>query len=121
MDLNKYFKLNEKYLKNGEKFLAEGELAQACEKFWGAVAEAIKAIAESRGWEHVKHRHLMETISRLFRETRDEELLRLMASAERLHSNFYENFMSKEEVEVHITDAKKLIEKLKALMRKMDK
>ncbi|HID18075.1 TPA: PaREP1/PaREP8 domain-contain protein, partial [Candidatus Bathyarchaeota archaeon] len=66
-------------------------LTQASEKFWGAVAESIKAVAESRGWERAKHGHLMETVSRLFEETGDKELPRLTASAERLHSNFYED------------------------------
>jgi hypothetical protein len=55
----------------------------------------------------------MGAISRLFKETGDEELLRLLASAERLHSNFYEGFMTRKEIEVHVEDVKKLIEKLK--------
>ena len=113
MDVGRCLELGEKYLREGEEFLARGDVIQACEKFWGAVAEAVKAVAESRGWEHAKHRHLMETISKLFKETRDEELLRLIASAERLHTNFYEGFMSREEAEIHMKDAKKLIEKLK--------
>ena len=35
--------------------LARGELEEASNKLWGAAAHAIKAIAESRGWEHHAH------------------------------------------------------------------
>lgn len=59
MSVSSYLKLGEKYLKEGEEFLAKGDVIQASEKFWGAMAEAIKAVAESRGWEHAKHGHLM--------------------------------------------------------------
>lgn len=117
MAVGKYLELSKKYLEEGEELLARGDVAQACEKFWGAVAEVIKAVAESRGWEHAKHRHLMEVVSRLFGETEDRELLRLVASAERLHPNFYEDFMSREEAEVHIEDSRKLVGKLEMYLR----
>ncbi|MYC38120.1 MAG: hypothetical protein F4X66_14575 [Chloroflexi bacterium] len=35
-----------------------GDSVQASEKGWGAVAEAVKSIAEQRGWNHWGHRLL---------------------------------------------------------------
>ena len=49
--------------------LAKGDLQQASDKGWGAAAQMMKAIAESRGWEHGQHRHLHQITSRLRAES----------------------------------------------------
>jgi len=116
--LEKYVRLGERYLSEGLVLLAKGDLAQASEKVWGAVAEAVKAVAESRGWEHFKHRDLAEAISRLYEETGDPEIPRLYASAESLHANFYEGFASPGLVRLYAKDAEELIEKLKGMLPK---
>ena len=48
--------------------LARGELEEASNKLWGAAAHAIKAVAESRGWEHHAHALLESAVLRLVRE-----------------------------------------------------
>ena len=48
--------------------LARGELEEASNKVWGAAAHAIKAVAESRGWQHHAHALLEATVYRLVRE-----------------------------------------------------
>ena len=48
--------LNGKYLQAAERLLAEGDYPQASEKFWGAVAEAIKTVGATRGLRHFSHR-----------------------------------------------------------------
>ena len=37
--------------------LEAGDLRQASEKFWGAAAQAMKAVTTRRGWEHKTHAH----------------------------------------------------------------
>ena len=54
--------------------LAIGDLQQASEKGWGAAAQMMKAIAESRGWEHGRHRHLHQIASRLRAEVGDRDI-----------------------------------------------
>ena len=44
--------------------------ARPPEKGWGAAALMLKAVAEQRGWEHGKHRHLSRVASRLRAENR---------------------------------------------------
>ena len=107
--------LNGKYLEDADKLLAEGDFVQASEKYWGAVAEMVKAIAEQRGWRHFSHRELREAVSRLRRETGDDDLLRLFGLAEALHPNFDENWMQPEDVQIHAEDAHKFVEKLRPL------
>ena len=70
--------------------LARGELEEASNKLWGASAHAIKAVAESRGWEHHAHNLLEETVDRLVQEEgapMDIWIQYLTASA--YHQRFY--------------------------------
>lgn len=107
-----YMKLHEKYLREGEELRRKGDLVQAGEKLWGATTSLLNAIAEERGWPHYSHRDYAEIIERLLEETGDETLPRLFASAERLHANFYHNFLSEKGFNVHAEDAKTLVKKL---------
>ena len=110
-----YLKLYEKYLKEAEDLYAKNDLAQAGEKYWGAVTALLNAIAEKRGLPHYSHRDYAALIEKLYDETEDEELLKGFALAERLHANFYHNFLEKKSFEVHRREVLKLIEKLKKL------
>jgi len=116
--MERYLKLGKKYLSEGLELLSKGDLAQASEKLWGAAAEAVKAVADSRGWEHFTHRSLAEAVSRLYEETGDPEIPRLYASAESLHANFYEGFASPGLVKLYAEDAEALIEKLRQMLLK---
>jgi hypothetical protein len=107
--------LKGKYLEDADKLLEAGDYVQASEKYWGAVAETVKVIATQRRWRHYSHRELRAAVERLFKETGDRELLHLFSTAESLHSNFYENFMSNEVVKAHAEDAHKLVDKLQSL------
>jgi uncharacterized protein (UPF0332 family) len=104
--------LNVKYLDDADTLLRNGDYVQASEKLWGAVAEIVKAVAETRGWRQSSHRELRSTVERLFNETEDRDLLLLFSVAESLHANFYENFMSDEVVTTHAEDARRLVSKL---------
>ena len=109
-----YMKLHERYLREAEELYASGDLTQAGEKYWGAVTALINAIAERRGWSHYSHRDYAEVIERLSEELK-EPLGRLFASVERLHANYYHNFLTKVNFDAHREDALKLIRRLKAI------
>ena len=114
--MERYVALNGKYLDDADRLRGLGDHVQASEKYWGAVAEMVKAVAESRRWQHSSHRDLRNTVSRLFQETGDRDLLRLFSIAESLHANFYEDFMQPEDVRIYAEDAHVLVEKLKQLV-----
>ena len=111
-----YLKLHEKYLREAEELYAKGDLVLAGEKYWGAVAALLNAIAEKRGMPHYSHRDYAEIIESLVEERGDEELPRLFASAERLHANFYHGFLKQTSFRAHREDVLKLVEKLKGLL-----
>lgn len=108
--------LNAKYLQDGDHLLDEGDIPQASEKFWGATAEAVKALAEQRGMRHYNHRELRGVITQVARETGDEEFREVFSIAESLHANFYENYMAEDDVRFYSGRIKTLIDKLKGLL-----
>lgn len=112
-----YLKIHEELLKHSDEEYAKGDLVQASEKLWGAVAALLNAVAELRGWEHYSHRDYDVIINRLFRETNDKDLPLYFGVAERLHANFYHNFMTKDEYELHREYVLRLIGKLKDLLK----
>ena len=97
--------------------LAQGDLQQASEKGWGAAAQMMKAIAEARGWDHGRHRHLHRIASRLRAETGDRDIYRLFNTASVLHENFYEDQMVAQDIDEALQDVERLLEKLEAIMQ----
>lgn len=88
-----HLKLLEKYMNEAEDFLKKGDYVQASEKVWKAAAQAVKALAAKDGREIRSHRELNEEVSRISRETGDDEIRALWQSATALHQNFYENWL----------------------------
>ena len=78
-------------LEQARRELDIGDNRQASEKGWGAAAQAVKAVAEGRGWQHKSHAALFDVVSRLSKETCNDELNSLFHVGNSLHSNFYED------------------------------
>ena len=93
MTRERYVALDGEYLADADRLLAEGDYPQASEKYWGAAAEIVKAVAEARRWRHSSHRDLRGAVSRLFRGSGDAAYLDLFSTAEALHANYYEDFL----------------------------
>ena len=102
-------------LAQGFAELAVGDTRQASEKGWGATAQMLKSIAEQRGWEHKGHRLIRRAASRLADETGDAEIRRLYRTASDLHTNFYENLDTVEDVAAGLEDVGRLLDKLEPL------
>jgi hypothetical protein len=111
-----YERLNGKYLKEANQLLDSGDYAQASEKFWGAAAEVIKAVAAKRGMALGSHRSLGEYIERLQREHPSWNLARLFNAANSLHMNFYEDWLPPEIVRDGARAVTELVQKLKTLL-----
>ena len=95
--------------------LATGDLRQASEKGWGAAAQAVKAIADRRDWEHKTHRHIWLGVRRLTDENPDLGLTQLFRSANHLHSNFYEDVDSERDVSDALDNVERFIGLLEPL------
>jgi len=113
-----YLELNYKYLKEAEDFLAKGDSVQASGKLWCASAEIVKAVAAQRGLELKTHADLWKFTTKLSSELGDPGILRLFATANYLHQNFYENVMTLEAVSASAEAVKQFIEKVEKLLVK---
>ena len=82
----------------------------------GAAAQAVKAVAEARGWRHKSHRDLFRAIDRLAEEADDRQLGTLFHSASALHSNFYEGWMPQGLVADGLSKVADLVKKLETLL-----
>ncbi len=95
--------------------LEAGDLRQASEKLWGASAQALKSLAERRGWQHGTHREFYRIIRRLRDEMDTDDLREQFVYATELHSNFYENYMDESEIRKSTEKVEALIDTLSRL------
>lgn len=100
------------FLAKARVYLAEGDLLQASEKGWGAASQIVKAVAESRGWDHRGHRDLFNAVNRLAEEFGNNEIKTLFYAANALHQNFYEGWMPEESVAQGLTNVEQFVRRL---------
>ncbi len=114
ISIKAYLELHEKYLKEAEEYLVKGDLTQAGEKYWSAIASLLNAIAVKKGWPHYSHRDYSEIIERIAEELNKPEISKWFALAERMHANYYHNFIrSRHLFENYRQDILKLVKILK--------
>ena len=70
-----------------------GDRVQASDKASGAVAQAVKAIAEDRNWRHRSHNLRRDIVGLLAEEFQRPQMLYLQAIADQLHDNYYEDWL----------------------------
>ena len=114
--VEKYMRTSRQFIEQAEEEFNRGDMVQASEKAWGAAAQAVKATAEQRGWEHNTHARLFDNLKRVSRETGDPELHDLFHVANSLHQNFYEGWQTDDSVRRGIQRVKLLVHKLAALV-----
>ena len=111
-----YREQSRKYLTQAYLELEQGDLCQASEKGWGAAAEMVKAVAESRQWGHKAHWRLLNVIDRLAEEMADKEFLDAFNAAGALHTNFYEGWLSSSTIGFNLQRVANLVDKLEATL-----
>lgn len=96
----------------GYELRALGDRVQASDKASGAVAQAVKAIAEDRNWRHSSHNLRRDIVSLLAEEYNLPELRSLQAIADQLHENYYEDHLNEHLVGQLLADVTRQIEAL---------
>ncbi|MGA9348007.1 MAG: PaREP1 family protein [Anaerolineae bacterium] len=115
-----YLWLNDKYLKEAKTLMEEGDYVQAAEKFWGAAAEIVKAVAVERGVEIRSHGEWHGFATKLGKELNDPALPSLFGTAAALHQNFYEKWLPPETVVAYSGAVRQLVERLNKLLDRHD-
>ncbi|MEW6104494.1 MAG: PaREP1 family protein [bacterium] len=107
----------DKYIKEAEKELKEDNLLQASEKYWGASAQMVKAWATAKGIQHNGHAWLFEAVDKLAKEEKEPFLKKQFSLAGMLHTNLYEGWLTKDEVEDNASEAKLFCDKIKEIIK----
>lgn len=81
-----------------------GDRVQASEKCYGAVAHAVKAVAEDRQWRHSSHNLRRQIVGLLANEFGLPVLRHLQRAADELHDNFFEDQLHNGELRVGLTE-----------------
>jgi HEPN domain-containing protein len=108
----RYFQLSQWLLKHAQQQLDRGDTMQASEKAYGAVAHAVKACGERRGWNHFGHCRVEMVLDQLRDEWDDPELVTLHGAVKELHNNYFEYEISATRVRDYCQAARSLTEKL---------
>ena len=112
---NRYAELSEWCIREADGYLQRGNNIQASEKGWGAAAQALKAIAEERGWNHGGHRRIVDVAQQVADEQNRQDLLSLFGVAQALHINFYEDWLESSTISTYLQDVKKLLPELERI------
>ena len=86
------------YLDNAQEFLARQEFTKASEFLWGAVAQAVKAVAASEGVHLAHHCQVWDYAEEISREQDDPGIFDDFRQANTMHVNFYEAGLPPREV-----------------------
>ena len=79
------------FIQHAREELERDSRLQASEKAWGAMAQALKAIAQGRGWKRRGHDNVLDIGGHIGQEFNHPAVATATEKANALHRNFYEN------------------------------
>jgi len=114
--VEKYASQSLHYLKNASKYIDAGNSEKASEFLWGSMAEAMKALALSRGILLKNHRKIWDYAENLPKELGDKSIYDAFLHANFLHTNFYESELELKDVRRMAEDIRMAVGKLLSLI-----
>ena len=87
----RYAELSAEHLDKAAAALDNDDALQASEEIWDAVASALKAVCQERGWNHRYHNHLRAAALYLAEESSRPDFIIAFAAFDSLHTNNYEH------------------------------
>ena len=100
------------YIENAFNSIEAGDAEKAGEFLWGAMAEALKAVAASEGRKIEHHKEIGDYARKLTKKLEDKSIFNAYGHASYLHSGFYEAGLNIEEVYIYAMEMRETIEKL---------
>ena len=100
------------YLNNASKSIDAGDSEKSSEFLWGSIAQALKAVAASRGIALRNHRRIWDFADSLAKELEDKDIFDTFLHANYLHTNFYE-------AELEMKDVRRIAEDIKLTVGKL--
>jgi len=107
----------ESYSRNYAEYLRRGDYAKASEMLWEIVNNLASILSILYGGKPIsKHDELRSFVNSLAAALKREDIVRWFRACERLHSNFFHNFMDEETFGEYRAEAEKLIDALQRLV-----
>lgn len=100
------------YLENAFESIQAGEVEKASEFLWGSLAQALKAVAASKGIELKTHWDITDYAKALTKQQGDKSIYDVFGHASYLHSNFYEAGLRMEDVQIYAVEIRDMVRKL---------
>lgn len=107
--------ISRRFIQHARDELQRGNRLQASEKTWGSLAQAFKAIAQERGWQHEHHGLIVDVGRQIGREYNDTGILLAVSHGNNMHFNFYDNRDGPEPIEEAITAIERVLPELERL------
>ena len=104
-------------LQANHELAAKGDRVQASEKAAGAVAHAVKAVAEDRQWRNGSHHLRRQVMDMIAAEFGQPDLQILQQRADELHNNFYEDLLEDWQLAERLAAINALLDSLTEIRR----
>ncbi len=104
------------YWENALVSLQQGDTEKAGEFLWGCMAEALKGVAALKGRVLRSHWELRAFARALASELSLRLVQNAFVRADRLHSNFYESFLTPEDLAEDVEEIREAVRVLLELM-----
>ena len=104
---------------HSKEMIEKGDRLQACEKIWGAVAHALKVVADRRGWPYKSHADALVIAHHVGDLTGDDRVRWLFSVVQDLHGNFYADTLPMDAIKRTRADAQLLLRLLKQANREL--
>jgi len=110
--------MRDAYFVNAEKLAKDGEFRKASEFLWGAVTQAIKALAVKLDIKIEMHSQFFDFMKTLAKEIEEPELYESFLFLNDLHKNFYDEKIRPEDYEIYLKKAVSFMKRLQEIMEK---
>jgi hypothetical protein len=110
--------MRDEYFANAELFAGKKEYRKASELLWGAVTQAIKALAAKHGLEIKSHTEFFDYMRNLSKELGTESLYKKFLFLNDLHKNFYDERISPVDFDIYFKEAYQFILDIDKLIKK---
>jgi hypothetical protein len=114
-----FVKIRDEYLANAELFAGKKEYRKASELLWGAVTQAIKALAAKHKIEIKSHGQFYDFMQEVCRELKNESLYKNFLFLNDLHKNFYDESIRPLDFDIYLKEAYNFILELDRIMKEV--
>lgn len=114
----RYLKARDNYFSNAEEAIAKKEFRKASELLWGAITQAVKALASLSNIHIAKHAEFFDYTRAVSKEIGEKELHTLFLELNTLHKNFYDEEIPSLDFPIFYEKAMRFLRKTEELIKK---